>query len=460
MCEILVVDDTGDIYRYCEAYIASQGYKFIWAKNGKDALNCLSRNVSLVLLDKNFSELPEEEVLSNNPEEEGLFILREIRKRSSVPVIMLTAFADAASVVDALRNGANDYIEWSVLVKDEFVLLSKIKHLLTLSQREEEVLIQKYKAHGLVGQSNAMLELFKELDKAANSNLPVLLVGETGTGKEVAARAIHKESKRKGAFVPINISALPKELVESELFGYKKGAFTGAFSDKLGLFEVAHCGTLFLDEVGDLPYDLQIKLLRVIEEREFFPLGGRKPVRVNVRIIAATNKNLEDLVIKKEFRSDLYYRLRVFTINIPPLRERREDIPLLVDHFIDLFTRTKGFRVWQISDEAMSYLLSLHWSGNVRELENTILCAMAHADRVITLKDIIKAISWKDNLEDTITDFSYFVSNHTFKEIEKQIYLEVLKTKGWDIKKTAESLGVSIPTVYNKIKKYKIEIPK
>ncbi len=314
---------------------------------------------------------------------------------------------------------------------------------------------QKYKMGNLVSRSKKMQELLEILPLIAKSPSTVLILGETGTGKELIARTIHELSDRKDKpFVAINCSAIPESLLEAELFGYTKGAFTGAIKDREGKFEMADGGTIFLDEIGDMPLSLQGKLLRVLQERAFERLGSNKTLRVDVRIISATNKDLKEMVKKKEFRDDLYYRLNVVKIEVPPLRERKEDIPLLVDHFISHFNKLLNKDIKEISPEALSLLMAYDWPGNIRELENVIERAA-----ILCLNDVIDVMHLPEEI------ISKNVSRHrdiktTKQLIEKEVIISALKQNNFDPIKTAHSLGIHKTTLYRKLKKLNIPLPK
>jgi DNA-binding NtrC family response regulator len=455
--KILVIDDEGDIYRYGERFLQAE-YEIFWVRSGPEAIDFLEKtSVDLILLDKNFSKIEKRQHFGPDPLNEGLYIHREIQKRWDIPTLLVTSYADPKSLSIALKQGVRDYIEWDALALNQELLKHRIERILREEELEREALIGKYNSLGLIGKTKKMLSIFRAIEKIAKSDLTVLITGETGTGKELVARVIHKVSGRKGSFVPLNLSALPKELVESELFGYKKGAFTGANQDKMGLFQVANNGTLFIDEISDLQWDMQTKLLRVLEEKVFFPLGSERACSVNARLITATNKPLEKLVKEKKFREDLFFRLQVFTIHMPTLKERREDIPLIVDYYVSLFSKTKGFPVFDITTEAREYLKSQDWPGNVRQLENTLLRALTYADKVLTLKDAVRAYedvgsTWEQ------TDFGLtnWLTSRTLEEIEKKAILETLRVKNWNIREAAKSLGIAQSTLYNKIKEYGI----
>ncbi len=316
-------------------------------------------------------------------------------------------------------------------------------------------LTSRYQVGRLISRSKKMQQLFEILPTISKTPSTVLILGETGTGKELIARTIHDLSPRKnGPFVPINCSALPENLLEAEFFGYKKGAFTGAIKDKKGKFEVAHQGTLFLDEIGDMPLSIQAKLLRVLQEKSFEPLGSNKRISVDVRIICATNRDLKTLVEEGNFRKDLYYRINVIKIELPPLRERKEDIPLLVENFISHFNKLFNKQIKGISPEALSLLMGYNWPGNIRELENVIERAS-----ILCFEDVIEI---KHLPEDIVLSSPYEIVDikSAKKEMEKEIIISALKQNNFDPLKTANALGIHKTTLYRKLRKFNIPLPK
>jgi DNA-binding NtrC family response regulator len=361
---ILVVDDDPDIQEVLKDRLESLGYSVLAASNGREALEVLDKeNPQLLLLD---IEMP---VMN------GLDVLREIRRREiDIPIVMVTAYGTIERAVQAMKEGAYDFIP-KPFEPDHISIIVRKALERERFQREVELLSDEMDSrHRLImGKSAKMNQAMTSAQKAAQSRSTVLLLGESGTGKELCARAIHNWSdRREQPFVPINCVGLSKELLESELFGHEKGAFTGANQLKKGKIELAHGGTVFLDEVGDISQELQTKLLSFLQEREFDRVGGTKPIRVDVRIIAATNRDLERAVKEGGFRADLYYRLNVIPITLPPLRERREDIPALADYFLERFSKETKKRFGGISPDVRERLMAYDWPGNVRELANVI----------------------------------------------------------------------------------------
>jgi len=380
---ILIAEDEEVLRQSLADLLAQEGYEVLQAANGREAHEViLARGVDVILSDVRM------------PEMDGLALLEHAAQAlPETPVIMLTAFGTVDSAVSAMRSGAWDYLLKPVQFED---LLMKIQRALEFSDmsRDRRILTRQLAEestfHNLVSEAPSMRRIFEQVRKLSQVKSSVLIVGESGTGKELIARAIHYNGvTRNKLFVAVNCGAIPESLIESELFGHRKGAFTGAVRDKRGYFEAAHGGTLFLDEISTLPVNVQSSMLRVLEERVVTPVGDTQPRPVDVRIIAASNQDLEALVRKGEFREDLYYRLNVVQLTLPPLRLRRGDIPLLVHHFLDKYTRAMSKKIPGISNGAMRALLNHEWRGNVRELENVIERAVIFADdRQIRIEDL------------------------------------------------------------------------
>ncbi len=355
---ILIVDDDRSLREFLEIFFAKEGFRVFTAGDGEEALKLLEKtSVDLVLADIRM------------PKVDGLKFLKLLRRKGlKLPIIMITAYASLDSAVEAKKEGAFDYVSKPFKLDELRALVNK-----ALQRKEKTSFPKNYEFMGLIGRSPAMQRIFEMLPRVAAVPSNVLITGESGTGKELVARAIHKLSARKDKpFIVVNCGGIPPNLLESELFGYKTGAFTGATKEKPGLFALAHKGTIFLDEVGELPPELQVKLLRVVQEKSFLPLGATSEVKTDVRIISATNRDLEKEVLEGRFREDLFYRLNVISINLPPLRERREDIPLLVEHFLHKYAQKLGKNIEGISDFALKALMEYDFPGNVRELENII----------------------------------------------------------------------------------------
>jgi len=376
--EILVVDDEPGLRDFLEIMLNKQGYGVETAVDGVDAMEKVQNsNFDLVVTDMQM------------PRMNGIEFLREIKQREpDLTVIIITAYASHQSAIEAMKLGAYDYITKPFKIDEIKLVIQKAldKKLLEYeNQRLKKELESKYGFGNMIGRSPVIEHVFELIKRVSELNVNVLITGESGTGKELVARAIHYSGNRsEEPFVPINCGAIPENLMESELFGYKKGAFTGASKDKRGLFEEGDGGSIFLDEIGELPIHMQVKLLRVIEDKTIRPLGGTEPVSIDVRIISATNKKLEDQVADNKFREDLFYRLNVIVMDIPPLRERREDIPPLAIHFIEKCSKEMDKDIEGISPQAMEILENYNFPGNVRELENIIArCVALEGSNVI-----------------------------------------------------------------------------
>ncbi len=467
MTEVLIIDDKVDIINYCHQFI-SDGFEYEHIRSGKNLSNGLKRkNYSLILLDKSFTEIDTSELLGplGDADNEGLRILAAIKKLDqSIPVIMVTAHADYDSMSSALRMGAFDYVEWDALQKDSLFLKLKMERAVEWQKTARNELIEKYNAWGLIGRAEPMVRLFQQVEAALDSDSTVLLRGETGTGKDLVAKIIHKHGRRSAKpLITVNLPAIQPNVVESELFGHEKFAFTDAKEKKTGKFALADGGTIFLDEIGDLQANLQAKLLRVVEEKKVDPVGASRPVDVDVRIISATNRNIENMIPDGGFRSDLYYRLRVLEIKLPSLAERMEDLPFLVEHFIALQAEKTGNEIAGITREALMYLCKKEWEGNVRQLANLIESAVKRADRLVTLSDLLES---KDVSE--MSDVSQrcrcsrnepdkdcpVFKDANMSRIEKVAIINALRSNGGLVEPASKALGLSKSTIYNKINEY------
>jgi DNA-binding NtrC family response regulator len=464
---ILVIDDEADIREGLEMLLASEGYQVDLAANALEGLHKLeAHGYDLVLLDLMM------------PDRSGMEVLQEVRERDrETPVFMITAYGSVEAAVNALKRGANDYFSkpW-----DNEKLLLEIQRMIAARRLESEnrhlkrALKQRYSFPNIIGKSDRMVKMLDLVAQVATSRSTILITGETGTGKELVAKAIHSNSPRADQpFVPVNSGSLPPELLESTLFGHIKGAFTSAIQSKKGYFEVADRGTIFFDEIGTIGAETQIKLLRVLQEKEFIPLGATDPIRVDVRILAATNADLYQLVREGKFREDLYYRLNVINITLPPLRERKEDIPLLVDHFfthyclennkfLDPNTRRSTLR---FDLESVQALMEYTWPGNVRELENVVERAVVLATHpsvpIDVLPDsLLQANGIRLNRNDGAplpADASLF---EIVNDFERRIILERLEQFNWSQTEAAENLRVPLSTLNQKIKRLDIKIRK
>ncbi len=432
-----------------EKAMRQEGYQALSSNMGRRGLELIREEApALVLLDLRM------------PEMDGLEALKKIKETSpKLPVIILTAHGTIETAIEAMKEGASDYIT-KPFDLDELKLV--IKQNLLMSQLVTEVnflrseLTKKYKV--MVGESSAIKEVIKLIDKVANSNATVLITGESGTGKEVAAVAIHRNSpRREGPFVPVNCAALPDNLLESELFGHEKGAFTGAVARKLGRFELADKGTIFLDEIAEMPLNMQVKLLRVLQEKSFERVGGTETLHVDVRVIAATNRNLTEAMAKGLFREDLYYRLNVFHIDLPPLRQRVEDIPVLAEHFLDKIR--PNYLVQKFCPEAIKLLTQYHWPGNIRELQNVVERAaiICHGTE-ITPADLPKEIQEISGKYDAGSLVRLPESGISLEDLEKELIIKALEKSKGNQTRAAQLLGITRSALLYRVQKHSIEL--
>ena len=453
MNKILIVDDELNMRLVLQAMLKKEGYAVTTASNGMEALKILKVDqMDIVVTDLKMPKL------------DGMGLLGEIiRDYPSIPVIIITAHGTIATAVDALKKGAFDYIT-KPFEQDELKQVIQ-KAVKTRRLDEDEALLNPddIDRYGIIGSSDRITEIFETIKRVAPTTTTILITGETGTGKELIARAIHRNSPRKNnPFIKINCAAIPESLMESELFGYEKGAFTGAATKKQGRFELAHKGTLFLDEVGELPKDMQVKLLQVIQEQEFERVGGLQTIKVDVRLITATNRNLFEDVKDGRFREDLYYRLNVIPAHLPPLRERKEDIPVLIDFFIEKFNKKLDRSVKYIDEKVTNLLIQYSWPGNIRELENLVerMILMARGDTIV-FADLPSEL--KTAIESDSTGlsgirqkpFKDIMKNH-MEDIEKQMIISVLEECGNNVTRAAKQLGLSRKGLQLKMMKYKL----
>jgi DNA-binding NtrC family response regulator len=436
--------------------ILEDDYRILSAESGREALEVLQReSIDLILLDVNM------------PDMDGLEVLRRIREQDeALDVIMVSALNLARKAVDAIKLGAYDYITKPYEPED---ILSTVHRAISKQKLHRELDFLRREVETvrgfdqIISQNKAMLEIFELVKKVGYTSTNILIIGESGTGKELIARAIHRQGSRKnGPFVAVNCAAIPPELMESEMFGHERGAFTGAHTRTIGKFEYANGGTLFLDEISALRSDLQAKLLRVLQEREIERIGSNKPIKVDIRVISATNTNLEDSVLSGKFRQDLFFRLNVVPIPIPPLRERREDIPLLAKHFLNKFNLSFNKRIPGFSDKAMDVLLRYHWPGNIRELENLIerIMVLSKGNDPIELEDIpleILMSSGKATKDDKLSKAGLI---KTREEFEKRLILNVLEATRWNQTEAAKILKISRTYLIQKAKQFGILMKK
>ncbi|MGY3212616.1 sigma-54-dependent transcriptional regulator [Mucilaginibacter sp. HD30] len=440
---VLIIDDEVKLSALLARIIELEGYPVWQAATGKEGLKMLDRELVQVV----FSDV-------KLPDVSGVELVKHLKeKKPYVEVICLTAYGTIADGVTAIKNGAFDYITKGDDNDRILPLLSKAAEKAEVQYKLyqlENKLISQHSFDGIIGRSRAIQSAIELAKKVSPTETTVLLLGETGTGKEVFARAIHYNSQRKtGNFVAINCSAFSRELLESELFGYKAGAFTGALKDKKGLFEEADGGTLFLDEIGELPIDLQAKLLRVLEAGEFFKLGDTKTHHTNVRIIAATNRNLQSEIAKEHFREDLFYRLSVFSISLPSLNNRREDIPLLADHYLKEYAGKMNRKLSAIDPAMLKQLEKYNWRGNIRELKNLIERAVIVSEGdVLTADTLPVELYGEQNTAVTVFDMAAVEKNHIRKML--------IHTKG-NKTEAAKLMNIGITTLYRKIDEYDLQ---
>ena len=448
MKSILIIDDEKDICESIKMILEYEGYNASYSTSPVEGLqNFLTNQYSALLLDIQMPEMNGFEVLKKAKE-----------KNPSVSVIIISAHGNVENAVKATRLGAFDFIEKPI---DRDKLLISVRNAVEQAKLiTENIEIKKSLSidGDILGKSKAIQNIQQLIDKVAPLDTRVLITGENGTGKELVARAIYKRSQRKDKpFIEVNCAAIPNELIESELFGHEKGSFTGAVQQRIGKFELANKGIIFLDEIGDMSLQAQAKVLRAIEDGKIERVGGGKKIEVDVRLIAATNKNLQTEIEKENFREDLFHRLNVIPIHIPPLRERVEDIPILVEHFSSDITAKHKKRPTKFSNDAIRVLQNQHWSGNVRELRNIVERIIIIVDKIeITANDIdflfMGTQSSVDNLIDTSNSFQEFK-----ERAERAFILKQLRDNDWNISKTAEILDIQRSHLYNKMKKYEIE---
>ena len=442
MRKILVIDDEQNIRKMLTRVLSPEGFIVKEANNGLEALKRLEEeNYSLVLLDLKMPGL------------NGIETLKKIRENDlNLPVIMMSAYGSITEAVEAMKLGALDYLIKPFDIEELKIIIKRaIKQyeleVENIYYREEEK--KRFNFDEIIGKSGSINKVLEMVKNVSPTTATVLITGESGTGKELIARAIHKNSLRKNSpFVVVNCVAFSPNLLESELFGHEKGSFTGAIARRIGRFEMANGGTIFLDEIGEMDITIQTKLLRVLQEREFERVGSSRTIKVDVRILSATNKDLKKEVEERRFREDLFYRLNVFNVDVPPLRERKEDIPLIVEHFINKYNKILNKKVKKVSAKAMELLLNYNYPGNIRELENIIERSMIMAkDEIID-----------ERYFNFINKETYIEKKGTLKEAEKKLIIKYLIQNKGNRTKTAEILGISRRSLQNKIKEYQINL--
>lgn len=453
--KILVADDEKQNREFLAEILKSDGFEVKTAENGEKAIGLIEEgDFDLLLTDLKM------------PGANGIEVLKRMKSKNPDAIgIVFTGFGTIAAAVEAMKAGAYDFITKPFHIDAIRISLSKALELRRL--RGENIFLrrqlkEKYKFENIIGDSPEMLEVFKLIEKVADSDSTVIIYGESGTGKELVARAIHFNSSRQDKpLIPVNCGAIPEDLLESELFGHVKGAFTGAFSSRVGRFELAHGGTVFLDEVGDMSPALQVKLLRVLQHHEFEPVGSVKTMKVDVRVLAATHQDLDIAVAEKKFREDLFYRLNVIPVHLPPMRNRRADIPLLVSHFINKFNREKKRNIGGVSQQAMDMLLNYHWPGNVRELENLMeRLAILKGKGIVETSDLphqLKQVRTSDYLPKLQIPQNGINLKKALTDFEKDLIVQALARSDWVKNKAAKLLGLNRTTLVEKLKKMKIE---
>ncbi len=445
---VLVVEDHESERRAISQILKSEGFTVFGAENADKALGYIDENIDVVISDLNMGDVS------------GMDLLQLWKKKQpETQFILVTGQASVSSAVEAIKNGAYDYLT-KPINPDELILL--IRRALETLQKDKEIdnlrrrLDQKFGLDKIIGQSKQMKDVFAKIQRAAPVDSTVLVLGESGTGKELVAQALHHNSPRKkGPFVAVNCAAVPATLVESELFGHVRGAFTGATDRRMGRFEQADNGTLFIDEIGDFEIGLQAKLLRVLETLTVTPVGGHEDRKVNVRVLAATSRDIHKMVEEGTFREDLYYRLNVVTITLPPLRQRPDDIPVLVEHFLRDITQQKHMAPRRVSPEVMRRLLDYRWPGNVRELRNMLESMMVLADgELLTEKDL------PDRILEAAAEMSHpkdLPTGLTMEELEKLAITKALETCSGNRTHAAQKLNISVRTLQRKLRQYELE---
>ena len=442
--QVLIVDDEEGIRESLSQIMEDEGYETVTASSGEEAIRVLRETMpDLVLLDIWMAGI------------DGIETLQEIKAaHPELPVIMISGHANIENAIKATKMGAYDLLEKPLSLEKVLLTVQRALEKKSLEMENRELRENLFRKWRLVGESQKIMQLNEQIRMAAASNSRVLILGESGSGKELVAHLLHENSSRTGGlFVEMNCAAIPQELIESELFGHEKGSFTGAFERKKGKFELADKGTLFLDEIGDMSLQTQAKVLRVIETQEFQRVGGNKNIKVDVRIISATNKDLAEEVKNGNFREDLFFRLNVIPIKVPALRERTEDIPLLVDHFLEMLAAEYGQQKKDISPEALSALQKHTWPGNIRELRNVLeRQVIMTPSKTITHFDILTSETPQSDY------FSFSVLKDARDAFEKDFITRKLEENGWNISKTADVLDIERSNLHRKIKAYDIKV--
>jgi len=449
--KILIAEDDPVGRETLEDAFTDRGYKPVAAADGKAALDILdSQEIDLVVTDLVM------------PGADGMEVLKKAVEKC--PVILITAHGTVDNAVDAIKLGAYDFVEKPIELPELFTRVERALQMKTLKRENENLrnrVISTYDFEAMVGKTAAMQNVFEQIKLVAQTDTTVCVLGESGTGKELVANAIHTHSRRANKpFIKVNCAAISENLLESELFGHEKGSFTGALKQRRGRFELADGGTLLLDEISEMSPALQSKLLRILQEQEFERVGGTETLKVNVRIIAATNADLQKKIEDGTFREDLFYRISVFPIHLPPLRERKDDIPLLVDHFFRAHSTAMNKKFNGISSDALNLMIKYNWPGNVRQLQNVVerCCVMTPENKTVDVRHLPQELT-KNISQSTINvDGNFNLPNATMDELEEMAIRQSLKINNGNRAKTAKALNIGLKTLYRKIEKYKIEI--
>jgi DNA-binding NtrC family response regulator len=456
--KIIVVDDEAKVREYFSEFLGHEGFEVYTAQNGEVALKMIDDefyNIALIDL--------------NMPKVDGMSVLKYLKENSPDSIgIILTGHATIKNAVEAMKAGAYDYLSKPVKMEEVLLVIERAQEYMELKRENfvlKNQLKKKYRFENMIGDSLQMNKVFRIIEKVADTDSTVLILGESGTGKELVARAIHYHSRRRDKpLIPVNCGAIPEELLESELFGHEKGAFTNAIRTRIGRFELANGGTIFLDEIAEMSPHLQVKLLRVLQEQEFERLGGTKTIKCDIRIIAATNKNLDKLVQEESFREDLYYRLKVIPIELPPLRDRRSDIPLLVHHFVEDISELRKKKIRGVHRDVVKALSNYEWVGNVRELENVIeRMIILSEDDFLTVEDLpekIRSTPTSDAMANSLVPDEGLSLSHAVNEYERQLIIHALEKADWVKNRAAKLLNMNRTTLVEKIKKQGIEKPR
>ena len=456
--KILVVDDESKIRESFSDILGLEDFEVDTAQNGEEAIDMIDKDYyDIALIDLNM------------PKVDGMEVLKYMVEHTIDTIgIILTGYATIRTAVEAMKSGAFDYLAKPVKMEEVIMVINRALEFRDIKRENvalKNQLKKKYKFENFIGDSPQMHKVFRIIEKVADTDSTVLILGESGTGKELVAKAIHYNSMRRDKpLIPVNCGAIPEDLLESELFGHEKGAFTNAIRTRIGRFEMSNGGTIFLDEIGEMSPHLQVKLLRILQEQEFERLGGTKTIKCDIRVIAATNKDLDKLVIENGFREDLYYRLRVIPVEIPPLRERRSDIPLLIRHFVDLMIKTRGKEIKAVSKDVIKAFMNYDWPGNVRELENIIerMIILTDADE-LTIQDVPDKVLQKQREEDvgpSMIPDDGFSLNNAINEYERLLIIRALEKADWVKNRAAKLLNMNRTTLVEKIKKQGIEKPR